>query len=367
MSIFDRYILRGLIGNYVIALTVMMSLYMVLDLFVNIDEFTESGEPLAQLSANIVSYYASHSFLYFKQLSGVITLFACLTTIARMRRSNELTAVLAAGVSLYRVAVPVLGFGIATSIFWYVDTEVLIPRVAHRLARSHDDATGAQSRGVWFANDGPNDLLSSLSFIPADQRLDDLLVFHRDGAGTITSVTEAESATWERIPGHPKGGVWQLTNGFETTRLTSRNTLMPSGDLSAKSVDVLESNLPPERLEARQIEGWLVYSSSKQLADLRKSEPVLADRIRRTKHARFTTPLVHMLLLVLGLPFFLSREPANVITDAGRSLAVCGTCYLLAYAAEHFVRTSHFSALPAWLPLIIFTPVAVVLMDRVRT
>ena len=61
--------------NYLIALGVMMSLYTVLDLFFNIDEFTEAGEPITTVAANVSSYYAAHCFLYFAQLSGVITLF----------------------------------------------------------------------------------------------------------------------------------------------------------------------------------------------------------------------------------------------------------------------------------------------------
>jgi len=43
---------------------------------------------------------------------------------------------------------------------------------------------------------------------------------------------------------------------------------------------------------------------------------------------------VHLLLLLLGLPFFLSRQPANMVSDAGRCLAVCGLCYLVAYSTD---------------------------------
>ncbi len=367
MTTLDRYVLRTLLVNYLIALAVMLSLYMVLDLFFNIDEFTESGESVATVTANIVKYYAAHSTLYFAQLSGVITLFACMATLARMRRSNELTAMLSAGVSLYRAAVPVVVFGLATSVLWYIDTELVRPRVAHLLARSHDDAGGVRSRGVWFVNDGPSALFSAQRFFPAQGRVEKMLIIHRDARGAVEKITEADVAEWEPIPGHPAGGVWRLQGGVESRRTTSDAPLGPRDQVETTTLTRYEGRLGPEALESRQAEQWLEYSSSAQLAKLQTREPALAGRIRRAHHGRFTAPLVHLLMLLLGIPFFLSREPANIITDAGKCLIVCGMCYLLAYAGEHFIRTSAFSALPAWLPLIVFTPVAVVLIDRIRT
>ncbi|MEE9293351.1 MAG: LptF/LptG family permease [Phycisphaerae bacterium] len=366
MTTLDRYLLRSLLVNYVIALAIMMSLYMVLDLFFNVDEFTESGESLWTVCGNIVSYYGAHSCLYFSQLSGVITLFACMTTLARMRRANELTAVLASGVSLYRVAVPVLAFGVATSLFWYVDTQVVMPRIAHLLARSHDDATGQRSRGVWFANDGPA-LLSALRFFPAQGRMEKVLILHRNEHGAVGTITQAEEAVWETSPAYSAGGIWRLRGGVEMRRVIGDDPLGPRDSVERHRVTSYESRLSPKAMEARQFEQWLKYLSSWQLASLDKQEPVLADRIRQARHVRFATPFVHLLMLLLGLPFFLSREPANMVSDAGKCLAVCGLCYFLAYSSTHFVKASTLPALPAWLPLIVFAPVAVVLIDRIRT
>lgn len=367
MTILDRYLLRTLFMNYLIALAVMMSLYTVLDLFFNIDEFTEAGEPITTVAANVSSYYAAHCFLYFAQLSGVITLFACLTTLARMRRANELVGVLASGVSLYRLAMPIVAFGVATSILWFVDVEVMIPRVAHRLARSHDDAAGRRARGVWFVNDADSALLSAMEFVPATGRIERLLVLHRDDDGAVVKVTEADAASWETVAGHPAGGFWRLERGIERRRVVHDDGFGPREEVVETPVAIYESPLNPAAIEVRQAQQWLAYSSSGQLDDLVDREPQLGARVRQIKHGRFAAPLVNILLLLLGLPFFLSREPANIVSDSGKCVAVCGLCFLTAFCGDHFVHTATLSALPAWLPLIVFTPVAVVLIDRIRT
>ena len=187
MTILDRYLFRDLTVNYLIALAVMMSLYVVLDLFFNMDEFTEQGGAVSGVLVDGFSYYWPNLFRYFGQLSGVITLAACLATLARMRRANELTAVLASGVSLFRVAAPVMGFGLVTTILWVVDTELLVPRVAAQLARSHDDARGERTYGVWFLEDGPNALLSAQQFEPGTGTLRRMLVLKLDDSGTVRS------------------------------------------------------------------------------------------------------------------------------------------------------------------------------------
>ncbi len=367
MNILDRYIFRSLIVNYLIALAVMVSLYMTLDLFFNVDEFTESQESVAQILRNVGSYYATHGFLYFSQLSGVITLFACVATIARLRRANELAAIVASGVSLYRVAAPVVVFGILTSTLWYLDAEVAIPSMAHRLARNHEDASGDNAKGIWLVNDGERDLLSARVFIPTAKEMQYLLVQHRDETGNIEKVTEADVARWKPIPDHPHGGVWELEGGKEIVRRVADSSLGPQEKMVPTPVTTYESSLTPESIELRQAQQWIRFLSSAKLNALKEREPFMAARVREVQHARFATPIVHFLMMLLGVPFFLSREPANIIRDAGKCVLTCGLCFLLAFVGENFIQTDTLSAMPSWLPMIIFAPVAVVLIDRIRT
>jgi hypothetical protein len=69
-------------------------------------------------------------------------------------------------------------------------------------------------------------------------------------------------------------------------------------------------------------------------------------------------------MLLLGLPFFLTREQRSITGDATACLVVCGLCYLLAQGLAPLARGS---VLPAWLPLVVFTPVAAILIYRIRT
>jgi len=371
MSTLDRYIFRGLVVNYLIALGVMISLYVVLDMMFNMDEFTETGGGFVVLGANLWSYYSARVFEYFAQLSGVISLFACLLTIARMRRLNELTAVIASGVSLYRVAAPVLAFGLLTTGLWYIDTEVIIPRIAHKLARRHDDAQGLRTYGVWFLSDRQNALVSAQEYDPIERSLKRLLVIRRDPEGILTSIVQADVAYWRETPEGPARGRWELERGVERRRgVLDDESLSLGDDMPFEDVRDYPSDLDPRTVELRQASGWVRYLSTSRLSELRSQNLDIDTRrkVAQTRHARFTAPLISLLMLCLGLPFVLDRLPGNVLGDGGKALLACGACFLMAFVMQHRAPTdAATSALPAWLTILVFTPVAAVLLDRIRT
>jgi lipopolysaccharide export system permease protein len=368
LSVIDRYILRSLLINYLVALGIMLSLYVVLDMFVNMDEFTEQGYPLPTVLANVVSYYWPNLFLYFAQLSSVITLFAAMTTIARMRKLNELTAVLACGVSLYRVAAPVLIFGVVTTGLLVIDTEWLIPAVAHKLARDHDDADGRRAYEVLFLPDRGGALLSAGQFHPTRGDLRRLLVITRDETGVVVATLEADHATWEPPDALRPQGRWRLDRGRLTRRMRA-DRASPLGPREGKTISYplyYDSDLSPEAIQLRQSEGWISFLSLNELGTLEKRADAQLAAVIQTKHGRRTAPILSMVLLLLGLPFFLDRSPVNVLNDAGKCMVVCGLCYVGTIIAQS-IRSESASALPAWLPILVFGTLAVVLIDRVRT
>ncbi|MCL2330161.1 MAG: LptF/LptG family permease, partial [Phycisphaerae bacterium] len=147
MKILDRYILKSFFYSYFMSLFVMISMYVVLDLFVNFDKFT--GKPAFTVLRNIIDFYGYNVPLYFSQLSGVITSFAACITMARLHRQNEVTAMLASGSSLYRIALPIIFAGLAMNALLVIDQEVILPSVADKLARDRTDVEGEQINGVW--------------------------------------------------------------------------------------------------------------------------------------------------------------------------------------------------------------------------
>lgn len=364
-SVLDRYLLRSLLTNYFIGIGVMLSLYVVLDLFVNMDEFTERGESVFIVARNIFDYYLPNLALYFAQLGGIITLFACGAVLARMRKLNEVTAMLASGVSLYRLARPIMLFAIAATGVLLIDTEVIIPAVAHKLARKHDEVGGDRAYEVLFLKDGKGALLSAGRYFPESQDLQSMLVMERDESGAVKRIIEADAASWEPPSTPDAPGTWRLERGRSLTR-TTHTGLGPRENKVEEYPTLYRSKLGPKEIELRQAEGWVGYLSLAQLKELQMQPEADAAAILRTRHARVVSLIVSLLLVMLGLPFFLDRSPANILSDATKCVLVCGLCYVGTFVAQS-IRIDTLSAFMAWIPVFVFGTLAMALLDRVRT
>lgn len=363
MGTLDKYIVRQFAINYVISFAVLVSIYIILDLFFNLDEFSQ-GVDLSSLQIMwaMVRYYGAHLFLYFAQISGVITLFAMAFTLARLQRDNEFVAIVSSGVSLYRMALTVIVVGIGLNALWLVDQELLIPRLAPRLAQTHKAVALNQPYGVWFLRDRDGSLLSASKFDHRAGELSGVLLMRRGAPGAPEETIIADRAVWQADEAL-EGGVWLLERG---ERLTVE--LDHDGEYQKRSepVEMFRSELSPDDVAMRQSTKWIQFLSRSHLSELRRHGMATPDHIARAIHNRFATPIVNMLILIIGVPIFLNRQPGSVVQSGGRCLLICGSCFLFAFLSQNLMFKDY-PALTAWLPLIVLTPVTVISLDRIKT
>lgn len=366
----DRYLLKSFLINYAVSLFVLISLYVVLDLLVNMDEFTEKGRSPLRVVVQIADYYFFNLPLFYTQLSGIITLFAACVTLARLQRNNEITAILASGTSLYRVAAPILLAGVAMNALLLLDREVVLPGIAAKVARERDDVEGERVYAVWCLKDGEGRLLSAQRFSPRERKIGGLIVIEKSTApsakGQLESIITADIAEWSG----QRGG-WVLTS--QGRRIGGLSRLDAGlGDIPALRPETWEfypSTLTPEELVLRKSTQWLDLLSLGQLralADRGDLDPVSVAKVR---HSRVASPLGNMVLLILGISFFMNRLPGSVLTQGAKALIVCSVAFLAIFVSQE-VDTSALAvplALPFWLPLFIFGPVAAVLLYGVKT
>jgi lipopolysaccharide export system permease protein len=362
LSTLDRYIIRSFLFNYVLTLLVMVSLYVLVDLSLNFDEFVERAAGWT-LAGNIASYYGYNILVYYAQLAGLITVIAAAFTLARMMWANELTAILASGTSLYRVAAPLVVLGVLLNFVWLIDQEVLVPRYAQKLARPHDDIEGKRVQKLWFVEDGDR-LVSAVKFFPYKKRLWNVVILERDEAGDFGDFITADLATW-----NPVTGVWEAERGLRRRRLDVSEDADPTAAprLRDQPVYQLPISLSPDELRLRQVASWVDYLSLGELRTLQRAGTANIAQVVHLMHVRVTTLLVYVLMLMLGLPLLLRRDPKDLASHAGLCLVVLLACFGFSFLCHYVVVYAKSPALPAWLPILVFGPVAVLLWDAVKT
>jgi len=471
MKTLDKYIAKNFLLSALLCLVALMSLRIVADLFFNMDEFAKARKDeqktLKVVVQEVGTYYAYQSLPYFRELGGVIVVTAAAFALARMNHTNELTAVLASGVSLHRVLLPVLICAIGLNLLIVLDTEVLIPRVKHRLIRSRDDVSGTESVRVRAITDGKKSSWYARKFYPAEGRLANPLVILREQSyaniGHLTgpeAIYDASAGGWvfapaqaSRQPGiaahasmHVPGWKKDPTTDFVPTlvggsqivdearrcpdgqgvnwadadliisppavtdealglkvegrqlelaqvdgevvgtvlhdaRFTytgdgkelacftaERATYRPAGPTPGWELHggrlTYTSDLNPRELTLRQSGRFLNYLSTAELTRLLRTEQLSEPReAMLARHSRFAEFFNNIILLLVAGPFILSRE-RNIKSSAALTVLVVGGVYLFVQLARNIDLQP---ALAAWLPILVFGPVAVATVDAIKT
>jgi lipopolysaccharide export LptBFGC system permease protein LptF len=469
MRTLDWYIVRSFLLSALLWLVSLLALRIMVDLFANMDEFAERGG-FSEIVSGIVTYYGCHSVEYIAQLGGVIIVQSAVFTLARMNHTNELTAMLASGMSLYRVVWPIVLTAMLSGGLIIANQELLLPRMADQMLINADGTTEgrAEAFGVGLIPDGDKVWYAPQFDAQTNRMVSPLIQFR--GRGHVAQATayskawavhieatETTPAGWAMADGrlirtgdstakipssdeiyttvgkavlidsirkellavgkawtgpfrdaqgfspvydkkqqmeiaadgaemiHHKGQLvfrliyprfsFYAADGDEKTLLVSFEAKhadwiaegseeMWHWELADEAAMFCPSELKPDDLVMHQIGHKTEYMSSVQLAKLLKAGRARNEKeVRLIRHVRIAEPINNLVMLLLGLPFILSRE-RNI-------KASFGLCVLTTGAFFAFVYVCRYMGLPpfwgAFLPTLLFGPIAIVMFDSVKT
>lgn len=396
MTLLDRYILKQFLLNFVILFFVLFLFTCIIDLFVNVDAFILAANAVAEAQEEeasrltiltsaawiIVDFYAPRAFQFYAFFLGIVTVGATGFTLVQFHRHRELTAVLAAGISLHRVAMPIVMASIVLNAFQFINRELIIPPLAPLLLREHGQFGESQMRTyrISMLPDGFGRLFYARNYVPSDEQLEDIVVLRFDDQLRLRERIEAESAVWiESEAEFPTNsdddhsnavistrGHWQFTAG-EVITISETGATRTGPD----PIEQLTTDLDPTRLILYRHRQYRQMLSLQQINELQASSILEHDRIQeltRIRYGRFAMILNNILTLLVSLPFFLLRAPTSLLNMCIFSAAIS----LFAQIGGAVGTVLGLPGVPPIasvfvFPLLILLPLSVALMSRVET
>jgi lipopolysaccharide export system permease protein len=362
IRIFDRYLIQIFMRAFLVCFASLVGLYIVIDAFSNLDEFSEREHHLMPLLATMGGYYVYRVSLFFDQLAGVITTMSAMFTFSWIQRTNELMPLLAAGVPVRRIIAPVFIVAMAISGLTIVNQEMVIPRIASELLKRPDDDSvrnvkahyAHDPRGILFNGDECN--RQQLKVVPAFVTLQPSLV------GTLLDLRAREAEYVAPGAGEPSGG-WILRDVTPAKFQCSENVLQP---LDAGNY-FLHTTITFDHVLRKQT--WFQYSSTRDLiGELRLGNNGPQTEMVVALHTRLTRPLAMITLLFLCLPFVLSGTDRRMVSLVALSLIVSLAFHMFGQLCHRMGDLELIGPpLAAWLPVLVFGTVAVGLNDLVKT
>ena len=207
MTILDRYVLRQFLQIFLICFLSLAGLYVVIDAFQHLDSFSAYATASRSLLGVIGEYYAYQSFDLFDRTSGILGMIAAMFTVTWLQRHQELTAMMAAGITKFRSIRPILVAAITVSILGALNRELIIPQVRDELTRDTKDLGGNQQRELEPRFDGQTEIvLGGDKTVANEQRIVKPTFVLPDSLAKYGKQLVAENAYHlDSSPDHPAG------------------------------------------------------------------------------------------------------------------------------------------------------------------
>jgi lipopolysaccharide export system permease protein len=363
MRLLDRYVLRHYFRAYAICCVCLVALYVIIDLFARIDEFTEHSRGVVEFFRNFLVYYGYRVPWFFQRLCGLVAILAAMFTLAWLERQNELVAWLAAGVPARRLLYPVLGATLAVLTLGLANRELLLPHCREGLQRTPDDPFGRKSvlvQGTYDANSvhvggGVGDPVRQtveIGRVTLPPRLVGALVHLNCAEMAYRPASAAESSGWY----------------LRGTRPESLECSHPCLNWLGPGTYFLHTELDFERLTRRA--DWFHYEPTWSLLHQLEVDPQLPrrDEMIALVHRRLTTPLWEFILVLMALAYSVRRQDQNLYWKLGVNVVVNVAMQIVQWGCVWLAQQQYLdAALANWLPVLLFGPLALLLLEGMRT
>ncbi len=375
MNRLTRYIIKRMIFNFVVLFSLFYFLGATIDIIVNLDEFVTTASRMSKDSGFImkfiaivkvsIGYEGPRLFEVFGFLHGAIAIGAMAFTTANMLRSREFVALMAAGISLRKIACPFLLVMVGISATALLNQEYMLPKVAPLLLRGYGEAgeKSAASFPIPFTPDQSGALLLAVSFNPDTDVLTEPSFLRRDVSGRMIQQIQAESANWDSTT----NAGWFLKSG----RSVDIEFDEESGQaiiLQPVQVDYFDTELSPHILTLHRYGQYIGMLGMSQLNSmLDASGGFDSPLLRRHWYSRFASIALNLLAMAIVIPLFITRETVVL----SRQAIICGGVGLTIMLGGSVVMLTPIAGFPAvvsvFLPAIILMPIAILRIVTIKT
>ncbi len=355
LRILDKYLLREFAWPLIYSFDAFLLLFVVHDLLENLSEFLRQHARIGM----ILRYYLivlPEPIVFILPLAVLLGVLFCLSMLGR---HNELLAMRASGVSIWRLGLPFFVVGAIASAAAFGVSEKFVPQSRERaeslqrqmrglpavLKRQNFFFSNSQDRRDWYARE----------FDPEQNVMEDVAFYVRTSDGKPVMDMFARRAVWTekrwrfedaRLVQPPAADVYVAATNFPFITETPKRLIMES-----KHYQEMTST------ELRRFARSLRYTGRAS-----QQAPYLVEM-----HGRYAMPLTCLIVIVLGVPLGMQVSRRGPMMGVGLALVSVVAFFILTRLS---LQLGHGGRVPpvmaAWLPNAIFGTIGAILLWRAR-
>jgi LPS export ABC transporter permease LptG/LPS export ABC transporter permease LptF len=363
-QIIDYYVLSTFLFYFVLWLTSFVLMTHVFTFFELLSDILKNQIPMSLVGKYLV--FLTPKLIY--DSTPVSVLVSVLVTFGTLSKNNEVTAMKACGVSLYRLAIPVLLTALGMSGALFAFDHYVIPD-----ANRTQDAIRNQIKGrpvqtylrpdrKWIFGQGSR-IYYYKYFDPAENVMVDVNVYELDPATfELRRHIAAERVRWE-----PALSTWIFQNGW---RRDFRDNHEPDFQaFEGRTATFPELQEPPSYFlkEVKQDKQMNFHELAAYIRELQQSGFDTV-RLQVQFHKKFAVPLFAVIMALLSIPFAFIAAHRGAMAGIGISFGIAIAYWAVSQLFEQVGNVNQLpAALAAWSPDAVFSLAGLYFLARIRT
>jgi LPS export ABC transporter permease LptG/LPS export ABC transporter permease LptF len=363
-QIIDHYVLSTFLFYFALLLVSFVMMTHVFTFFELLGDILKNRIPMALVGKYLV--FLTPKLIY--DSTPVSVLIAVLITFGILTKNNEVTAMKACGVSLYRLAVPVLLTSIVMSGALFAFDHYVVPD-----ANRTQDAIRNQIKGrptqtylrpdrKWIFGWGSR-IYYYRYFEPFDNVMVDVNVYELDPASfALRRHISAERARWE-----PALNTWIFQNGWARE---FRGSLQTSSRAFERETATFAGLQEPPSYFLKEVKQDKQMNFQELAAYIKELQQSGFDTVRLQVqfHKKFAVPLFAVIMALLSIPFAFIAAHRGAMAGVGVSFGIAVAYWAVSQLFEQVGNVNHLPAVvAAWSPDAVFSLAGLYFLTRVRT
>lgn len=371
MPLIDRYIAHTLAISFAICMFGITALYVMLDLFDRLGDFTELAQAThVEVLPLIARYYLARIPLLYAQVAPAIMLMASMFTMTLMVRNNELVPLFASGISVFRVARMHIVAGLLTAASIMAVQEFILPPLAAEISQATIVRSGgkAQLRGRQMF-DGAGRVFYFEQILPNQNKMWLVRMVQRHPV-TGRRALEVSAAAAEFSDDRPDGRMELILRDGEVRRFhRDRLSLLDGYPIAFKGDErmIIVTDLQrADMYKARKVDIEFGNTAGELMRKVAADPKRFSARL--SLHLRLSMPLATLVLMALGLPLVIGTETKNFFLGVGLCILIAAAFYVSLVMAINLGNKAILRPVfAAWAPVALFGALAAAMASAVKT
>lgn len=354
------YLLKKIIPLFIGAVLFFALVLNLVDLFMNLTTYLQNGCSWHDIGVVMLNYIPKTIWY----AVPVAILFSTSYTLSNMYANNELEALFASGVSLFKFTFPVLLLSFILSFVLFAFENGLVVQTYEKKVKLQNQLLqkfeSDNNNNVIVISDNGKTIYNAARYYEETKRLQNLYLVFRDDNKNLICIIHSDIAAWDFDAGH-----WRLQNALEYVRNEQGRFITTAFDSSLE--EKLTESYKIFRKNIVDIQSVSAKEAKIYIDHLRKAGLPFGEQLSEY-YKKFAFPFIVFIVVFLSIGLT-GKTKKNVLLI---SLASCISASVLFYVMHMvtmvFAKHGYISPFSgAWSPVILFTIASIILLKYSRT